>query len=58
MGVMAKTWVMVMAMKLAGNKEGKAKGGKGDGDSNDGGRRQRGQGREVNYDGNRDKGSR
>ncbi len=33
----AMTWVMVMAMRLAGDKEGKDKGGKGIGDSNEGG---------------------
>ncbi len=35
---MATTWVMAMATRLAGNKEGKAKGGNGDGDSNESGR--------------------
>jgi hypothetical protein len=39
---MVTTWAMVMAMRLAGNKEGKAKGSKGDGDSNEGGGQQRG----------------
>ncbi len=33
----AMTWVMVTAMRLAGDKEGKDKGGKGNDDSNEGG---------------------
>jgi hypothetical protein len=33
----ATTWAMAIAMRLAGNKEGKAKGSKGNGDSNEGG---------------------
>ncbi len=35
----ATTWTIAMATKLAGNKEGKAKGSKGNGDSNDKGGR-------------------
>ncbi len=36
------TWAMAMAARLADNKEGKAKGSKGDGGSNEGGGLQRG----------------
>jgi hypothetical protein len=32
------TWMMVMVTKLAGDEEGKGEGGKGNGDSDDGGR--------------------
>jgi hypothetical protein len=39
---MATTWAMAMAMRLAGDKEGKAEGGKGNGDSIEGGKQQRG----------------
>ncbi len=39
--VKAKTWVMVMVMRLVGNKEGKGEGGKGGGDDSEGGRQQR-----------------
>ncbi len=41
--VKATTWAMAMITRLAGNKEGKGKGIKGDCDSNEGGGRQRGQ---------------
>ena len=34
---MATTWAMATAMRLAGNKEGKCKGSKGNGNSNEGG---------------------
>jgi hypothetical protein len=37
-------WAMVTATRLAGNKEGKGKGGKSNGDGNEGGGQQRGQG--------------
>jgi hypothetical protein len=42
----ATTWVMVMVMvrRLAGNKEGKGEGGKGNGDDNEGGGQRRGGG--------------
>ncbi len=33
----ARTWAMAMAMRLAGNEEGKCKGGKGNGDGDEGG---------------------
>jgi hypothetical protein len=39
---MVTTWATVMATRLVGDKEGKAMGGKGDGDSNEGGGQQRG----------------
>ena len=42
--VMATTWVMAMVTRLAGNKEGKGEGGKGDGNGDEGGGRQRGNG--------------
>jgi hypothetical protein len=35
--VMAMTWAMATVMRLAGDKEGKGKGGKGDGNSDEGG---------------------
>jgi hypothetical protein len=38
----ATTWTITTATRLAGNKEGKAEGSKGDGDGNEGGRQQRG----------------
>ncbi len=38
----AMMWAMAMAMRLAGNKEGKDKGGKGYGNGNEGGVQQRG----------------
>ncbi len=41
--VKATMWVMAMAKRLAGNKEGKVKGSKGDCNDNEGGGRQRGQ---------------
>jgi hypothetical protein len=47
-------WVMAMARRLAGDKEGKGEGGKGNGDNNEGGGQQRGQGRQG--DGEGDKG--
>jgi hypothetical protein len=37
-------WVMGMAIRLAGNEEGKSKGGKSKGNGNEGGGQQRGQG--------------
>ena len=39
---MATTWAMTRAMRLAGSKKGTAKDSKGNGDSNEGGRQQRG----------------
>jgi hypothetical protein len=36
--VTARTWVMGMVTRLAGGKEGKCKGSKGNGDGNEGGR--------------------
>jgi hypothetical protein len=38
--VTVTTWAMAMATSLAGNKEGKCKGGEGNGDGDEGGRRQ------------------
>ncbi len=35
--VTAATWVMVMVTRLAGNKEGKGEGGKGNGEGDEGG---------------------
>ncbi len=40
----ATMWAMATAMRLAGNKEGKHKGSKSNGDGDEGGRQQRGQG--------------
>ncbi len=40
--VMAMTWVMAVAMRLVGDKVSKAKGGKSNGDSDEGGGQQRG----------------
>ncbi len=48
------TWAMGMVMRLAGNKEGKGEGRKGNCDSNEGGGQQRGQGRQGNGNGNKD----
>jgi len=42
--VTAMTWVMVMVTRLAGDKEGKGVGGKGNGDGDEGGGRRRGNG--------------
>jgi hypothetical protein len=52
----APTWAMVTALRLAGDEEGKGKGGKGIGKGNEGGRQGRGQGRQSN--GNSGKGGR
>jgi hypothetical protein len=38
----AMTWVMAMAMRLVGDKEGKGKGSKGNGKDDEGGGQQRG----------------
>jgi hypothetical protein len=52
---MAKTtpWMMAMATRLAGDIEGKGKGGNGKGDNNEGGRQQRGRERQGNGNGNK-----
>ena len=42
--VTATMWVMATVTRLAGDKEGKGEGGKGDDDGDEGGRRQRGNG--------------
>jgi hypothetical protein len=49
--MMSTTWVMVTCTRLVGNKEEKGKGGKGNDDSNEGGRQQRGQGQQGNSNG-------
>jgi hypothetical protein len=51
--VMAKAtmWAMVMATRLAGDKEGKGKGGKGKCDGNEGGKHWREQGQQGNGNG-------
>ncbi len=51
--VMATMCVLAMAMRLVGNEEGKCKGSKGDGNGNEGGRRQQGQGRQGDGDGSK-----
>jgi hypothetical protein len=50
---MVPTRAMVMAMRLAGDKEGKGKGGKGNDDGYEGNREQRGQGWQGNGNGNK-----
>ena len=54
--VTVTTWVMVMVTRLAGDEEGKVEGGKGDGDGDDAGGRQRGNGDGGKSDGNGDNG--
>jgi hypothetical protein len=56
--VTATTWVMATMTRLAGNKEGKGEGGKGDGDSDEGGGRRRGNGDGGKSGGNGDNGGR
>jgi hypothetical protein len=51
----ATVWGIAAAMRLAGGKEGKGEGCRGDGDGDEGGGEQRRQGRQG--DGNKDKGS-
>ncbi len=54
MTVTVTMWAMGTAMRLAGDKEGKGKGVKGNDDGNESGRQQRGQGLQGNSDGNKD----
>ena len=56
--VMATTWVMATVTRLAGDKEGKGEGGKGDDDGDEGGGRQRGNGDGGNRDGDGNNGGR
>ncbi len=50
---MATMWVMAIATRLVGNKEGKVESNKGNYNSNEGGRQGRGQGRQGNGDGDK-----
>ena len=56
--VMAVMWLMAMVTRLAGDKEGKDEGGKGDGDGDEGGRRQSGNGNGGKSNGNGNNGGR
>ncbi len=54
----ATTWVMAMVTRLAGDKEGKGEGGKGDDGGDEGGGRRRGNGDGGKSGGNGDNGGR
>ncbi len=56
--VTVTTWLMAMVTRLAGNKEGKGEGGKGDGNGDEGGGRRSGNGDGGKSDGDGDNGGR
>jgi hypothetical protein len=51
--VTAPMWAIVTTVRLAGDKKGTGKGGKGNGDGDEGGRQRRGQGWQGDGDGNK-----
>jgi len=56
--VTAMTWLMVMVMRLAGNKEGKGEGSKGNGNGDEGGGQRSGNGNSGKSNGDGDNGGR